>query len=48
MNMIHFYVSTYCVHGDHDHCRLACKICEAMCLCPCHEEKPKREQGEGI
>jgi hypothetical protein len=33
---VHPYVSTYCQHGEHGDCRLACKVCGAICLCPCH------------
>jgi len=34
----HYYVSTYCQHEQHADCRLACKLCDAPCLCPCHRE----------
>lgn len=27
------YVSTYCIHGNHDACRLTCKTCDAPCRC---------------
>ena len=44
----HHYLSTGCLHGDHDHCRCAtnttgqpkipgvCKFCAAPCECRCH------------
>lgn len=31
------YLSTYCLHGNHDDCRLTCKTCEQPCRCPCHQ-----------
>lgn len=43
---IHDYISTSCLHGDHEHCRSAvnaaggektpgtCKHCKAVCRCP--------------
>ena len=34
------YVSTYCMHEQHDDCRLTCKICHAPCLCYCHNVTP--------
>jgi excisionase family DNA binding protein len=27
------YVSTYCIHDNHDACRLTCKTCGAPCRC---------------
>jgi hypothetical protein len=30
------YFSTYCLHDDHEHCRLTCKTCGQSCRCPCH------------
>lgn len=30
------YVSTYCQHGAHSECRLACKVCAERCRCSCH------------
>lgn len=36
----HFYVSTYCLHGDHAACRLRCKTCNADCLCGCGHPLP--------
>jgi cytochrome c556 len=30
------YTSTYCIHDDHEHCRLTCKTCGAPCRCACH------------
>lgn len=32
----HFYLSTACLHGEHVHCRLACKFCGSECQCTCH------------
>lgn len=32
----HVYESTYCGHGEHDRCRLTCKICKTLCVCLCH------------
>lgn len=34
----HGYTSTYCVHGDHDACRLTCKTCVSPCACPKHQD----------
>jgi hypothetical protein len=50
----HYYLSTSCFHGVHEHCRSAvniygnpkepgtCKWCPAVCICRCHHE----EQGD--
>jgi DNA-binding CsgD family transcriptional regulator len=38
------YTSTYCIHGDHSHCRMTCKTCGSQCLCQCH--KPKVDKAE--
>ena len=27
------YLSTYCLHGLHDQCRITCKHCPEMCWC---------------
>jgi hypothetical protein len=43
----HLYLSTGCLHGDHDHCQSMignnglkrgahCKFCDALCICGCH------------
>jgi hypothetical protein len=43
----HVYLSTGCLHGEHDYCRgmvlfggvkrpAQCKFCEAPCICECH------------
>lgn len=32
----HVYVSTACLHGLHDRCRLQCKFCPSTCHCDCH------------
>lgn len=36
----HFYLSTACLHGEHVHCRLACKFCGSECQCTCHPRDP--------
>jgi hypothetical protein len=33
----HDYLSTACLHGEHQHCRLVCKFCPAECRCECHQ-----------
>lgn len=44
----HIYLSTGCLHGQHDYCQCAtgqqgekrpgrCKFCDARCICPCHD-----------
>jgi hypothetical protein len=38
------YFSTYCVHGDHGHCRVTCKTCLEPCRCSCHRSS---EAGPG-
>jgi hypothetical protein len=38
-DVVHVYWSTYCLHGYHEDCRLTCKICDAPCVCVCHERK---------
>ncbi len=49
----HFYLSTGCFHGVHEHCRstrsvageykepATCKFCPARCICPCHFPAPE-------
>ena len=37
-NTVHRYVSTYCLHGHCEECRLTCKFCEASCEHGCHIE----------
>ena len=32
----HVYLSTACLHGFHDRCRMKCKFCQADCFCQCH------------
>jgi hypothetical protein len=32
----HGYLSTACIHDQHDNCRLVCKFCHTVCLCKCH------------
>lgn len=45
----HRYLSTGCLHGEHDYCRGMtgmqgakrpgqCKFCDARCVCPCHDD----------
>lgn len=45
----HVYLSTGCLHGEHDYCAsmvgvagtkrpAQCKFCESRCICPCHLE----------
>ena len=44
----HVYLSTGCLHGDHDYCQnmtglagkkrpATCKFCKAPCICGCHQ-----------
>ena len=45
----HVYLSTGCLHGDHEYCKAdratvgvakepaCCKFCTAPCICECHE-----------
>lgn len=35
-NTRHRYLSTACLHGLHETCRLTCKFCAEPCLCECH------------
>lgn len=34
--VVHAYLSTACVHGEHRQCRETCKFCPAGCRCGCH------------
>lgn len=34
----HLYLSTACLHEQHDQCRQTCKFCEAPCICEHHKE----------
>jgi hypothetical protein len=47
----HRYLSTGCLHGDHDYCKAptgaagsktpaSCKFCRSKCVCGCHREAP--------
>jgi len=47
----HVYLSTGCLHGDHDYCKnmtglngakrpASCKKCGAKCICSCHRDQP--------
>jgi hypothetical protein len=44
----HYYLSTGCLHGDHEYCQkytglggaktpAKCKFCKASCRCRCHK-----------
>jgi hypothetical protein len=46
----HVYLSTGCLHGQHEYCQNMigqqgvkrpgqCKFCDARCICPCHTEQ---------
>lgn len=49
----HEYLSTACLHGQHDYCSArvtqaggsklpaSCKFCHAKCICDCHKPQPK-------
>lgn len=51
----HIYMSTSCLHGDHEHCKAMvgvngdkrpgrCKFCDAVCRCPvCKHDVPGHE-----
>ena len=54
----HRYLSTACLHGEHDYCRSAqgqagtktpgtCKFCPAQCVCDCHQEHDRENRVEG-
>lgn len=45
--MTHYYLSTGCLHGEHEYCQSMvgtrgekrpgrCKFCDARCVCECH------------
>lgn len=47
----HVYLSTSCLHGEHDYCKniksqagpkrpAECKFCSAKCVCKCHGACP--------
>lgn len=47
----HVYLSTSCLHDQHDYCQSntglagakkpkSCKFCPAGCICPCHKDQP--------
>ncbi|MFK8851187.1 hypothetical protein [Streptomyces sp. Ac-502] len=51
----HRYLSTGCLHGEHDYCQshtglsgakapAVCKFCKAPCQCPCHRITPAEEK----
>lgn len=40
------YVSTYCIHGDHEHCRRICKTCRGLCRCQCHQTVDEPPAGD--
>lgn len=33
----HRYLSTHCLHLNHDECKTTCKHCPARCVCDCHD-----------
>lgn len=43
----HDYLSTACLHGLHDRCRLTCKFCDVRCRCSCHSAPAPSEPEEG-
>lgn len=45
---IHNYVSTACIHGLCESCRLTCKYCLSRCLCMCHREEAHDDQLEAV
>lgn len=53
----HVYLSTGCLHDDHDYCQSMtglngakrpgeCKKCGAKCICPCHQAEPREHCGQ--
>jgi hypothetical protein len=39
----HVYLSTGCLHGQHDYCRSntgLSELCETSCACRCHRDQP--------
>lgn len=48
----HVYLSTSCLHGEHDYCQAplvdadrrkvpaTCKFCSTPCVCECHRKEP--------
>jgi hypothetical protein len=55
----HAYLSTSCLHGEHDYCSAVvrpdgamktpatCKFCEAACRCSCHQPATTMEATDG-
>lgn len=54
MDEQHDYLSTGCLHGEHEYCQNStgaagaktpaeCKFCKAPCRCACHQ---KRHEGQ--
>jgi hypothetical protein len=53
----HIYMSTSCLHGDHEHCKAMtgvngakrpgrCKFCDAVCRCPvCRHDMPQHDHA---
>ncbi len=50
----HVYLSTSCLHDEHDYCQSetglcgqktpsVCKFCKAACICPCHAKTPAQQ-----
>lgn len=44
------YVSSYCIHEDHENCRLTCKTCKDPCRCHCHggTHDPQEQAATGL
>lgn len=51
---VHEYLSTSCLHGQHDYCAsmvgyqgekrpAQCKFCAARCVCPCHQDRAESQ-----
>ena len=54
---VHRYLSTGCLHDQHDYCKgdtgmvgakrpACCKFCDAPCICTCHVEAPSGNAGK--
>lgn len=52
----HVYLSTACLHGEHNYCTLSvgsqgekrpatCKFCDVRCTCTCHAVAPSETDG---
>lgn len=40
----HWYLSTACLHKEHEACREECKFCPARCECACHYKEPLQQE----